>query len=240
MGDPSTSFETILAQCALALELEPDLADAHAAKGLALFTAGRAAEAEAELDRAMTLAPDSFEAYFFAGRCQRARGDHARAAVLFERAAELQPDDFRALGLAAQCYRSLGRDEPAQAAARRCLERIEGELAIHADDAKALAFGGAILVDLGQAERALNWAERAAASSRRPHHQLQPRLRLDRARPADEALARLESSSRSTTPGSCIDWMKRQGSRPAARSSALSGAGPPPRRRLYLGPSAHP
>ena len=109
----------------------------------------------------MTLAPDSFEAYFFAGRCQRARGDHARAAVLFERAAELQPDDFRALGLAAQCYRSLARDEQARTA-RRCLERIEGELAIHADDAKALAFGAAILVDLGEAERALDWAERAA------------------------------------------------------------------------------
>ena len=46
---------------------------------------------------------------------------------------------------------------------RRCLERIEGELAIHADDAKALAFGAAILVDLGQAGRALDWAERAAA-----------------------------------------------------------------------------
>jgi adenylate cyclase len=162
MGDPSTSFETILAQCALALELEPDLADAHAAKGLALFTAGHAAEAEAELDRAMILAPDSFEAYFFAGRCQRARGDHARAAILFERAGELQPDDFRALGLAAQSYRSIGRDEPARAAARRCLERIEGELAIHADDAKALAFGAAILFDLGEAERALAWAERAA------------------------------------------------------------------------------
>ena len=163
MGDPSTSFETILAQCALALELEPDLADAHAAKGLALFTAGRAVEAEAALDRAMTLAPSSFEAYFFAGRCQRARGDHARAAILFERAAELQPDDFRALGLAAQCYRSLGRDEQARADARRCLERIEGELALHADDAKALAFGAAVLADLGQADRALQWAVRAEA-----------------------------------------------------------------------------
>jgi TolB-like protein/Tfp pilus assembly protein PilF len=162
MGDPAASFETILAQCALALELEPDLADAHAAKGLALFTAGRAAEAEAALDRAMTLAPDSFEAYFFAGRCQRTRGDHARAAILFERAAELQPDDFRALGLAAQSYRALGRDEPAETAAHRCLERIEGELAIHADDAKALAFGAAILADLDEAERALEWAARAA------------------------------------------------------------------------------
>ena len=162
MGDPSTSFETILAQCALALELEPDLADAHAAKGLALFTAGRATEAAAALDRAMILAPDSFEAHFFAGRCQRAQGDHGRAAVLLERAAALQPDDFRALGLAAQCHRSLGRDEEARSAARRCLERIEGELAVHTDDAKALAFGASILIDLGQTERALDWAERAA------------------------------------------------------------------------------
>jgi adenylate cyclase len=111
----------------------------------------------------MSLAPDSFEAHFFAGRCRRAQGDYARAAILFERAAELQPDDFRALGLAAQCHRSLGRDEHAQETARRCLERIEGELAIHADDAKALAFGAAILVDLGETERALGWAERAEA-----------------------------------------------------------------------------
>ena len=163
MGDPATSFETILAQCALALELEPDLADAHAAKGLALFTAGHADEAEAELDRAMTLAPNSFEAYFFAGRCQRARGDHARAAILFERAGELQPDDFRALGLAAQSYRSLGR---ARAGARRrraaAWSASRASSPIHADDAKALAFGAAILVDLGEAERALDWAERAA------------------------------------------------------------------------------
>ena len=193
MGDPAASFETILARCALALQLEPDLADAHAAKGLALFTAGRAAEAEAELDRAMTLAPDSFEAYFFAGRCQRARGDHARAAILFERAAELQPDDFRALGLAAQSYRALGRAEQAHAAARRCLERIEGELAIHADDAKALAFGAAILADLGEAGRALDWAERAAGID--PDDLLTNYnlacawIALGR---ADEALARLE------------------------------------------------
>jgi adenylate cyclase len=162
MGDPDASFESILANCARALELEPDLADAHAAKGLALFTAGRGEEASAALERAMTLAPDSFEAHFFAGRCRRARGHFARAAELFERAAELQPDDFRALGLAAYAYRSLGKHDEARVAARRCLERIEGELAVHADDAKALAFGAAILADIDQGARAREWAERAS------------------------------------------------------------------------------
>ena len=162
MGDPAVSFEDILAHCARALELEPDLADAHAAMGLALFTAGRSAEASAALDRAMRLAPDSFEAHFFAGRCARAQGLHARAAELFERAAELQPEDFRALGLAAYAHRALGRHEQARAAAGRCLERIEAELAVHADDAKALAFGAAILADIDQGTRAREWAERAA------------------------------------------------------------------------------
>jgi TolB-like protein/Tfp pilus assembly protein PilF len=162
MGDPGVSFESILANCARALELEPELADAHAAEGLALFTAGRGAEASAALERAMRLAPDSFEAHFFAGRCARAQGDHARAAALFERAAGLQPEDFRALGLAAYAHRSLGRHDQARAAAGRCLERIEAELAVHADDAKALAFGAAILSDFGQATRARAWAERAA------------------------------------------------------------------------------
>ena len=161
MGDDTARFESILAHCTLALELEPDLAEAHAALGLAQFTAGRSEEAAASFARAMALAPDSFEAHFFAGRCAWAQGQFARAADLFERAAELQPDDFRALGLASQAYRALGREEQALSAARRCLERVEAELAIHADDAKALAFGAAILVDLGARERAQDWAERA-------------------------------------------------------------------------------
>lgn len=161
MGDHEAAFATVLANCARALELDPDLAEAHAAMGLALFTAGRSEEASVSFMRAMTLAPDLFEAHFFAGRCARAQGQFARAADLFERAAELQPDDFRALGLASHAYRALGREEQALNAARRSLERIEAELAIHADDAKALAFGAALLVDMGQLERAQEWAKRA-------------------------------------------------------------------------------
>ena len=56
--------------------------------------------------------------------------------------------------------RALGRHDEARAAADRCLERIEAELAVHADDAKALAFG--ILADIDQGMRAREWAERAA------------------------------------------------------------------------------
>jgi len=211
MGDPEASFETILVNCARALELEPDLADAHAAKGLALFTAGRSAEASAALERAMKLAPNSFEAHFFAGRCYRAQGFHARAAELFERAAELQPEDFRALGLAAYAYRSIGRHDEARAAARRCLERIEGELAVHADDAKALAFGAAILADIDQKAKARDWMKRAAALN---PTDLITNYNLACAWVAlgqhDEALARLEKmfAVPAETRRLHLDWMK--------------------------------
>jgi TolB-like protein/Flp pilus assembly protein TadD len=162
MGDPDVSFEDILANSGRALDLEPELPEAHAAKGLALYTAGRHTAAKAVLEQAVRLGPTSFEANFFAARNCRAQGRYAEAATLFERAAELQPDDFRALGLAVNAYRSLGRRREMLSAARRCLERAEAEVAVHADNASALAFGAAMLAELGDKERARAWAERAA------------------------------------------------------------------------------
>ena len=161
MGDSCVSFEDVLANSEQALAMEPDLAEAHAAKGLALYTAGRHREAEASLDRALRLGPDLFEAHFFAGRNFRALGQYDRAAALFERAAELQPNDFRALGLAVNAYRSLGRSDARRSAARRCLERVEAETALHADNVGALAFGAAMSAELGEAERAEAWIARA-------------------------------------------------------------------------------
>src|SRR4029077_5729146 len=64
MGDPGVTFEAIIANCERALALEPELSEAHAAKGLALYTAGRNAEADVALSEAVRLGPRSFEAHF--------------------------------------------------------------------------------------------------------------------------------------------------------------------------------
>ena len=108
MSDASATSESMFANSARALELAPDLADAHAAKGLALYGVGRYGEAAVEFDRAMTLDPKLFEAHFFQARCCRLRGGHEEAVALFEKAAELRPDDFRSIGLLAApsaCWR---------------------------------------------------------------------------------------------------------------------------------------
>ena len=161
MGDPAVSFESIVANCERALALEPDLADAHAAKGLAFYTVGRNGDADAALSEAVRLGPRSFEAHFFKARNCRAQGRFAEAAILFERAADLQPDDFRSLGLAINAYRSLGQREKMLSAARRCLERCEAEIAVHPDNAGALALGAVALSELGDLRRAEAWADEA-------------------------------------------------------------------------------
>ena len=113
-GDPSVSFEGILANSARALELSPDLAEAHASKGLALDMSGRSDEATAAFERALELNPDLFEAHFFYGRNCRSQGLHEKAGALFERAAELRPDDIWSLGLAVPCT------DPSDARRRCC------------------------------------------------------------------------------------------------------------------------
>lgn len=165
LGEPGVSLETIEANSARALELDPGLAEAHAAKGLALYTIGDYAAADASFERAVTLGPELFEAHYFYARNCRSRGDHLRAARLFERAASLNRNDFRALGLLADEYRVLGRFDDSLAASRRCLERIKVEVAAQPDDSHALSFGAAVRAELGEHEGALEWAARAAAAA---------------------------------------------------------------------------
>ena len=59
------SFEEIVAMSAKALALDPDLAEAHASRGLALQVSWRRDEAVAAFERALALAPDLYEANYF-------------------------------------------------------------------------------------------------------------------------------------------------------------------------------
>ncbi len=161
-GDTTITTNEIFEQSERALALDASLAEAHASKGLALYTAGRYEEAEANFERAIALKPDLFEAYFFYGRNCFNRGQYAKAAELFGKAAERKSDDFRAYGLQSMCYQSMGQIEEMRTAARRALSRTEAAIAERPDDADALAFGAGLLAVLGETERTRDWAERAS------------------------------------------------------------------------------
>ncbi len=148
-----------------ALELDPELAEAHAARGLALSIGKRYVEAERELEAAIALNPGLFEAYYFYARACFAGGDRERAAQLFEKASRVNPHDYQAVALLGFVYRELGLDEQSEIANRRALQRIERHVELNPDDARAFYLGATARVDLGDREGGFEWAERALSMS---------------------------------------------------------------------------
>jgi len=165
-----TTPEVILAASTKALELDADLAEAHASRGLALSTLDRHAEAEKEFALAMGLDPNLFEVLKYYARSCMALGRYAEAVAYFERAAAARPDDIRCPILLAQSYKDLGRTSEAETALRKGLEKIERELERHPEHANAAALGATALARLGETARARDWASLAILLE--PHDQL--------------------------------------------------------------------
>jgi serine/threonine protein kinase/Flp pilus assembly protein TadD len=147
-----------------ALELDPDLAEAHASRALALAMRKNFTGARTEFETAIRLDPKLYEAYYFYARTSFQQGDLAKAAQLYEQACNVNPDDYQAPSLLAPVYKSLGRDAQAEATRRRALQLAEKHVELHPDDARALYLGAGILCQLGQRARGLEWAQRALAT----------------------------------------------------------------------------
>jgi serine/threonine protein kinase/Flp pilus assembly protein TadD len=146
-----------------ALELDPGLAEAHVARGLAVSLHGNHIDAEGEFETAMKLNPQLFDAAYMYARALVAQGKHEKAAKMFERAAELRPEDYVVPSLLGGTYAALGRTADAQVAYRRQLSAASKRLELNPDDPRALYFGGVSLSRLGESARAKDWARQALA-----------------------------------------------------------------------------
>ncbi|HSC77843.1 MAG TPA: tetratricopeptide repeat protein, partial [Candidatus Acidoferrales bacterium] len=146
-----------------ALDLDPELAEAHASRGLALSLNRRFEEAGQHFETAIRLNPTLFEAYYFYARARFADGKLQEAAEMYEKASQVNPDDYQSLVLVTSVYRTLGREADAQTSRRNALEVIERVLEMQPDDARALYLGAGALANLGQRDRALEWCKRALA-----------------------------------------------------------------------------
>jgi serine/threonine protein kinase/tetratricopeptide (TPR) repeat protein len=146
-----------------ALDLEPELAEAHVARGLAVSLSKQFDEAEREFELAMKLDPKLFEAAYWFGRAMQSAGRFQDAVRLFERAAALRPEDYQAPGFLSQAYNSLGMAGEREAALRRALKLAEERLQLNPDDARAANLSAGWYAVLGDAARALEFAERSLA-----------------------------------------------------------------------------
>jgi TolB-like protein/Tfp pilus assembly protein PilF len=145
-----------------ALALDPDSAEAHAARGLAVSLSKRYDEAEHEFTVATRLNPNLFEPYYFNARACFQNGEFERAVQLFERAASIR-DDYQAHFFAAQSYAAMGRDSAAALGYRRALDATRRHLDLNPDDARAVTIGAVSLCRLGDKQLGLEWAQRAVA-----------------------------------------------------------------------------
>lgn len=144
-----------------AIELAPQLAEAHVARGLARSLSKEYEEAIGEFEAAVRLNPYLFDAYYFFARTVFACGDMTRAAELFGAAAQLRQEDFQSPMLLGTALRAMGREDDAREAVRMGIRRAEQILVLNPHDGRALSLGAGALVDDDQAERALAWARKA-------------------------------------------------------------------------------
>jgi adenylate cyclase len=143
-----------------ALDLAPELAEAHSARGMVLFLMKRLEEAERELTAAGRIDPSLFEAKYIHARACFQGGRFDDAARLFEQANELRPD-YQAAFFNAQSLEALGRKKAASAAYARALRIAERHMEFNPDDPRAATMRAVSLCRLGRKGEGQHWAERA-------------------------------------------------------------------------------
>ncbi|MEJ0085734.1 MAG: winged helix-turn-helix domain-containing protein [Pseudomonadota bacterium] len=145
----------------IAMELAPDLADAHLARAYTLSNLRRYEEARPHFEAAARINPNLFDAYYYYGRASFAAGDTAKSIELWRKAGEVRQEDFESPLLQAQSMRQLGQYDEARVVNREAVRRAERLLEVNPLSARVLSFGAGALMEDGQTERALEWARRA-------------------------------------------------------------------------------
>ena len=146
-----------------ALELEPELAEAHVSRGIVTSLTHQFTEAEESFEKAMKLEPKMFEAAYWYGMGLQAEGRFEDAVKMFERASVLRPEDYQAAHFLGQAFKSLGREEEEKAQLRRGLHLMEDSLELNPDDARAANLAAGVFASLGESEPAIKYAERSLA-----------------------------------------------------------------------------
>jgi adenylate cyclase len=144
-----------------AIELDPDLAEAHASRGLVFSLCSDYEAAKKEFEKAIELNSRLFDAYFLYGRVAFAEGEITTAAGLYREAHRVRPEDYQSLLLSAQCFEELGFLERAEEVRREGVEIARKRLELNPGDTRALYMGANGLVALGHEKEGLEWLQRA-------------------------------------------------------------------------------
>ena len=144
-----------------AIVLDPESAEAHASRGLALLIGEKYDAAEQEFQTAITKNPNLFDAWHYYGLACSSRGDYEKAAKMYTRASEVNPADFQVPMFLAQTFASLGRKQDEMRVRLGALSTLERHIKLNPHDTRALYFAAQDLYRVGEKERAIVMAEQA-------------------------------------------------------------------------------
>jgi len=143
-----------------ALELAPDLPEAHFVRGFALFQLKRTDEAEREFRLAIEMEPQLFDAHYFWARSCFQVGRFDEAARHFEEANAIR-EDYQAAFFGAQALEAGGRGEEASQTYERAQAIAARHMEFNPDDPRAATIRAVSLCRAGRPDEGLHWAERA-------------------------------------------------------------------------------
>ena len=158
---PAEVLDEALAASRRALDLAPELAEAHVAHAHTLAFSGEDEAAAAEFTRAIELNPDLYEAHYYFARHCFARGQFARAIELFEAAHRVYPDEFQSLMIAVGAAEALGDERRADDMAHRGIAASLHCIELDPENARAHYSAAALLQRLGDVDAAREHAEMA-------------------------------------------------------------------------------
>lgn len=157
------NLDQALAVSQKALDLDPELAEAHSSRGLALVQLKDYQAAEEQFEIAIQLDPQLFVAYYEYARACRMQGKPEKALELFKKATEVRPEDFEAALFLSTAYDDLHMEDERKKANINALKVTREHLELNPDDPRALYLGAGNLIQTGELEEALLWVEKAVS-----------------------------------------------------------------------------
>ncbi len=171
-GGSKADLEQAASSSKTALELDPELAEAHAAQGLAVSLSKNYKAAEQAFQRAIALNPNLFEAYYFYANTCYLQGEFEKAIDLFQKAGQVNPADYQSPAYLAFIYQTIGQKEKMAPVLQEALFRVEQRLALNPDDSRATYLGAGVLIRMGDKQKAMEWVKQLAATERDEPHLL--------------------------------------------------------------------
>ena len=171
-GGSQADLEQAAVDSEIALKLDNKLAEAHAARGLAVSLSSRFEEAEQAFEHAIALNPNLFEAYYFYANACFLQGNFEKAIDLFKAAGRVDPADYQSPAYLAFIYQTIGEKEKMAPVLQEAFYRVEQRLALNPDDSRAIYLGAGVLIRMGDKQKAMGWVKQLAATERDEPHLL--------------------------------------------------------------------